>query len=252
MNDLTPKKNKLGGFLFTIIGTLAVVGILFLLLTVVSLISATLIDSKYNFPAFANLTFFRNWFIISFFILEAILFIIYSLITSNKDSKNRTVFSDDSKKLDKIKKIAVLALSLILILVSVICIFDQTVITENGIEDKNLFSKKEIQWGEVRGYSVSLDYNGSVSFAVTLKNGKEIELFGQTTVETTKFKEQYTDVYDFALVIDEKLKEQGANKKIKDSDVKEFTRLFGPDSPDYNEDVWKSIQALIEIEPTDN
>lgn len=101
-----------------------------------------------------------------------------------------------------------------------------------------MLNKKQYQWEDIDYYIINRAwYSGDLSVKLVIKDGLKIELFPSCQISTDAFDEK---VGDYAVYVNEILKNKGVEKQIKNEDK------VRKSVADYNESCIEAVEQLLQ------
>lgn len=213
--------SKKGGCLILVFGTLCVIVGLFLFIFLTGQLTGALVQSLHGGKvAYAMLNFYEAAIIICFILLEAILFI--KCIPNEEDYKKKRGigYTDVEEKKRKIPvktllRIIICGILAVVVLLPFISANTYILVSEDGIKTHFFVDTKEYSWDEVSAYTVNCDSSKGLSVSFTMNDGKIYEVLHGPKSATAEFDGKYTDVLEFLVDIDAKLKlNENINKNV--------------------------------------
>ena len=230
------KNNKKGGgCLFWLLGTVLVIIGVVVYAVLSSLISRTIIGSRFGDAAscallplsIAGLT-------VAFVLYEAIFIVRLIKFGNDKDDAK-------AKKVSRIVTAACISLSFIF------AIFSANTFTRldgDSISKVCFVETKRYEWRDrcdVLRYSLSCDGDGVLNFTVTMKDGEKIELLSQVNSCSVAFTEQYGDLYGYAAHLSEAFDSSGFIIEKSVTGVENMEKHYR----DTSSEIWTSLEKII-------
>ena len=242
-------KTKKNGFLSGMLGTL------FVLLGVVGYVIVSILFNRLFIGvrfdgevAGAIMTTFVTGVILAFVLYEAI-FITW-LIKSTRANTREGDRDGSMKRLLSIVAAVCISLSVLLAVVSANTF---TELRENSISNVCFVTTKQYTWNENRNdvlrYSFVCDEAGGVTFSVTMKDGKVIDVLGGVNSISDGFREKYdadkVGLFKYAADLAEQFKSSGylIEARITEASIENAKKAYGE-----NEDtalLWEQIERII-------
>lgn len=230
-------KNNNLGCLGAALGTLVVIICVVIYAVLSSLICNVTVSAKLGDEiACALLPFSMTIIVISFVLFEAI-FISYELAKIRKNNSDGAKM----KKLFRIVTPICIALSLLL---AIFHANTYTKLNENSVSKVCFTEYKSYSWDErndVMRYTLACDASGNLTYTLTMKDGKKIELFGSVNSCSDAFIEKHENLYGYAAYL---------CKTFKNSDYIIESRIMGEEYMEKlyknsHPDIWKYLEQII-------
>lgn len=118
--------------------------------------------------------------------------------------------------------------------VGVLLSFRSTLYGDDGFTVRSLASSTKYKWSDCTEYEIGPTFAGDrIKLTVRTSDNKEVELLPFGAVMTEEFYEKYESVYDYALMAEEKLSEEGAKKTVRERGTLENEFVSGTDIGEY-------------------
>ena len=241
------KKKKGVGFGSTTLGTLIVIGAV-VVYGIVSLLLCNLFASIHfgDEVGGALMTFWLASVGIAF-ILGEVVFIIGQVKLAMTASRKGEI-----EKITKAFRIALISSVALSFLLAIFTANNFIELKNDSISEVVFVTTKEYRWdkddNDISSYSLVCDENGSLSFTVTIKGGKEISLLDSVNSLSEAFKKEHVNCLGYAAHLTEAFKGNELNTiepKISDSTIKNAEKLYRDSDNEANKITWEMIERIL-------
>ena len=158
----------------------------------------------------------------------------------------------EGEKMSKIFRISLISAVALSFLLAIFSANNFTELKNDSISEVIFFTTNEYRWdkddNDISSYSLVCDENGSLSFTVTVKGGKEISLLDSVNSLSEAFKKEHVNCLGYAAHLTEAFKDNGLNTieaKISDSTIKNAEKLYRDSENEASKITWEMIERIL-------
>lgn len=230
------KTAKVGGIGYIIVGSLAVIAVLFCIMVITGSIAPIVLKVHAgDAPAMMTMPIFIYCLLADFILLEAVFLCFMPGIRKHIDGEQQAAPGKKKLPLSIIVTIVCCALLLCsIILAPNVC----NVMTEQGLDTYVFFKTGSYAWEDIPLYELTFSKENGLELHLYFSKDEKIPMFGAVNSINTAFTEKYGSVYGFACRLKELATEHEWNFKVSNRESIEY---YFKDSV-----YWEYIEKLIQ------